>query len=206
MVSGAFTCLSPLCPQQTAHRNSTGAPHPSPSSLRERSLGGVLRWNFARAAAQGEESVYQSASKTIKRHSVGEVKTPKIRAELFFRWARETDAPRAPSTPIRFLNRRRPMRFWETIGQHFRRALVSRPIRSRNRGSSHEMGAGAIAERAIEIASTETSEDTLSLFRTSRRIWCIAGGAFEDLCRARRRGRGARPVLVRLGPSPRWVR
>jgi len=133
---------------------------------------------FARAAARGEASVYQTASKTIKVHSVGDVKTPKIRAELFFCFARRTRAPRASSTALRFLNRRRLMRFWETIEQHFRRALVSRQIRSSKRGSSREMGAGAIVERAIEIASTEMSDAARALCPTSRRRRRIAGGAF----------------------------
>ena len=121
--------------------------------------------------------MYQSASKTIKRHSVGDVKTPKIRAEFIFLSARGTGGRGRRARRIRFLNRRRLMRFWETIEQHFQRALVSRQIRSRKRGSSHEMGAGAIVKRAIEIASTETSEDARAPFRSFRRRRRIADGA-----------------------------
>jgi hypothetical protein len=59
----------------------------------------LLRWN-RRAAARGEESLYQSASKTIKGQTDYDAKTPKIRAELFFRRARAVDEPRATETPI----------------------------------------------------------------------------------------------------------
>jgi len=132
--------------------------------------------------------VYQSASKTIKVHSVGDVKTPKIRAELFFCFARRTRAPRASSTALRFLNRRRLMRFWETIEQHFRRALVSKRILSRARGSSHEMGAGAIVKRAIEIASTEMSDGARAVLKRA-----ASAGSPPAL------GAAAHAALVRAG-------
>jgi hypothetical protein len=61
------------------------------------------------------------------------------------------------------------MRFRETIEQHFRRALVSKPFRSRRRGSSHETGAGAIVARAIDIASTEMRKRARAITLTSRR-------------------------------------
>jgi hypothetical protein len=128
----------------------------------------VLRWNRPRGSAR-RESLYQSASKTIKRHSVGGAKTPKIRAELFFHRARAMNASQVECAAIRILNRRRCKRFRETIEQHFRRALVSKRFRSCERGSSHEMGAGAIGMRAIEIASTETSDDDRANAIMSRR-------------------------------------
>jgi hypothetical protein len=55
------------------------------------------------------------------------------------------------------------MRFWETFEQHFRRMLVSKRFRSRERGRAHEMGAGAITTRVIEIVSTEISPDRLAV-------------------------------------------
>ena len=103
------------------------------------------------------ESVYQSASITIKRQSEMRAKIPKIRAQLFFvsvRTSRETCGARGRDP---FLNRRSSMRFRETIEQHFRRALVSKPFRLRARAKAREMGTGAIDLRAITNASTENA-------------------------------------------------
>lgn len=174
-----------------ARESSNRAPHESPSPQTSRlptsDLGlptsdfGVtfvafawwclLRWNCPRDSAK-RESLYQSASKTIKRQTDSAAKTPKIRAELFFQRARVARASPARSAPIQFLRRRRRMRFRETIEQHFRRMLVSKRIRSRERGSSHEMGAGAIDVRTIASVSTEISEGARAHLTTSRRRRC----------------------------------
>jgi hypothetical protein len=105
----------------------------------------VLRGGTARAVARSEGSLYQSASNASKRQSATSAKTSKIRANFFFTLPRIAHAHRAPEARDRFLKRRTRMRFWETIGQHFRRTLVSRRFPSRERGRSHVMGTGAIA-------------------------------------------------------------
>jgi hypothetical protein len=128
----------------------------------------LLRWNRPRDSAR-RESLYQSAPKTIKRQTGTAAKTAKIREELFFHRADEVDASRAHGSRRGFLRRRRLMRFRETIEQHFRRALVSKQFRSRERGRSHEMGTGAIDARAIEGVSTETSDIDRATARGSRR-------------------------------------
>ena len=128
----------------------------------------MLRWNRPRDSAK-RKSLYQSASKPIKGQTEERAKTSKIRAELFFHRARIARAAHARRAPISFLRRRSPMRFQETIEQHFRRMLVSKRFRSRERGSSHEMGACAIVARAIARVSTVTSDDDRARLTTSRR-------------------------------------
>jgi hypothetical protein len=128
----------------------------------------LLRWNCPRVSAR-RESLYQSAPKTIKGQSDCGVKTAKIRAELFCPRARHADRSRSRNARRGFLNRRTLMRFRETIEQHFRRALVSKPFRSCKRGTPHEMGAGAIEEAAIESVSTESRDADLAITHTSRR-------------------------------------
>jgi hypothetical protein len=61
------------------------------------------------------------------------------------------------------------MRFQETIGQHFRRALVSKRFRSCKRGSPHVMGTGAIVTRSIACASTEIDVSGSALVCEPRR-------------------------------------
>jgi hypothetical protein len=124
---------------------------------------------LARAVGARRVCVYQSASKTIKRQTDGGAKASEIRAELLFDHARGSGATARTAARSGLLNRRRPMRFRETIGQHFRRVLVSKRFRSCKRGRSHVMGTGAIDARAIEIASTETSEGVRATFIAPRR-------------------------------------
>lgn len=134
-----------------------------------RSLGGACCGGTRSRDSAKRESLYQSASNTIKAQTEGRAKTSKIRAELFFCRARSARAAHARRARISVLRRRSPMRFQETIEQHFRRMLVSKRFRSRERGSSHEMGAGAIVARAIARVSTETSDDERARLTTSRR-------------------------------------
>src|ERR1700749_1046003 len=116
-----------------ARESSSRAPHESPPSLLVPSRspvcvspGGACCGGTARAEARSEESLYQSASNTIKPQTDARAKTAKISAELFSVHARAAADAEAPTSRIAFLNRRRAMRFRETIAQHFRRALVSR--------------------------------------------------------------------------------
>jgi hypothetical protein len=97
---------------------------------------------------------------------------------------------------IEFLRRRRPMRFRETIGQHFRRVLVSKPFRSCKRGSPHEMGAGAIEARGIAGMSTEIGvRDQARVCDSRRRPHRQEGDGGDALTgRGKKRARGpARP-------------
>jgi hypothetical protein len=173
MNSSAFTQVSPFCPQRTTHDDRTletsrGIAFPPQLSCCLPALCGRLRWNRRRLRAR-RESVYQTRKNAIKRHSPSVVKIAKIRAQLVI------PAPRAPVDGIRsfdrrrFINRRTCMRFWETIGQRFRRMYVSRPFLSRERAKPHVMGLGAIEWVTIAAASTGTNGSTLLVDVSSRR-------------------------------------
>jgi hypothetical protein len=140
-----------------------------PVFARLRSLVSLAAVELARAVGAKRESVYQSASNTIKRQTDGGAKTSEIRAQLFFVHACGASTRTTTMARSRFLKRRRLMRFRETIEQHFRRALVSKQFRSCKRGRSHVMGTGAIDARAIESISTETSVGRRATFLASRR-------------------------------------
>lgn len=142
-------------------------------------------------AARSEVSVYQSASNTSKGQSVRGAKTPKIRAELFSFGAPKAAAPARSARARGLLRRRSRMRFQETIEQHFRRALVSKRFQPRARGSSHEMGLGAIALSPITHTPTEIGARARARTRPFRRRRRDRPRALSSSARGRRKIRVA---------------
>jgi hypothetical protein len=100
------------------------------------------------------ESLYQTGLPTSKRQSGVRGKTLKISAQILFLVPVAGVATARAWPEYGHLTRRIPVAFMETIGQHFRRAWVSRHFRSMERAKPHRMGAGAIAGFAIAAPST----------------------------------------------------
>jgi hypothetical protein len=78
----------------------------------------------------------------------------------------------------RSITRRRVMPFSETIGQHFRHTQISPHFPTHARAEPHDMGAGAIDVRAIEILSTGMERSARARCGSIRRRAVVQSGAY----------------------------